>query len=128
MRLLLDTHILIWWQQDRLKLRPRVREIIGDRQNQVFVSVASFWELSIKARKGKFRSSAEVWRDAQEEGFATLGVTAEHLLALETLPFVSRHNDPFDHLILAQAKAERAVVVTGDRKMIEYGVPCIGVR
>lgn len=129
MKLLLDTHVLLWWQEDRLRLRPRVRELIGDPHNQVLVSVASYWELSIKARKGDFeRSVAAIWQDASDEGFEALGITSEQLLALRNLPFVNGHNDPFDHLILAQGKAERAVVVTGDRKMIEYGIPCIGVK
>jgi PIN domain nuclease of toxin-antitoxin system len=129
MKLLLDTHVLLWWLQDDPRLRPRIRGVISDRQNDVFISVASFWELSIKRRKrGIEESGPTIWRDALAEGFSALAVLPPHLAALEKLPFVSGHNDPFDHLILAQASAERAAVITHDRAMTAYGVPCVGVR
>jgi PIN domain nuclease of toxin-antitoxin system len=128
MKLLLDTHVLLWWLEDNPRLRPRVRAIIADRQNEVFVSAASFWELSIKRRKGGIENrGSALWQDAIAEGFAVLAVASQHLEALEGLPLVARHNDPFDHMILAQARAERAAVITHDRAMTAYGVPCIGV-
>jgi PIN domain nuclease of toxin-antitoxin system len=128
MRLLLDTHVLLWWLEDDPRLRPRVRAIIADRQNEVFVSAASFWELSIKRRKGGIESrGSALWQDAITEGFMVLAVASQHLEALEGLALVAGHNDPFDHMILAQARAERAAVITHDRAMAAYGVPCIGV-
>jgi PIN domain nuclease of toxin-antitoxin system len=129
MRLILDTHVLLWWIKDDPLLRPRVRAIIADRQNAVLVSVASFWELSIKYRKfGSGDTGTEIWAAALAEGFEPLPVMQNHLAALQSLALVANHGDPFDHLILAQAKAEGAAVITHDRHMAAYGVPCIGVR
>jgi PIN domain nuclease of toxin-antitoxin system len=129
MRLLLDTHVLVWWIRDNPLLRTRVRSIIADRQNEVLVSVASFWELSIKYRKfGSGETGTGIWAAALAEGFKPLPVMQHHLAALQQLALVVNHGDPFDHLILAQAEAERAALITHDRYMASYGVPCIGVR
>jgi PIN domain nuclease of toxin-antitoxin system len=129
MKLLLDTHVLLWWLKDDPQLRSRVRAIMADRENEVFVSAASFWELSIKRRKGGIvDGGSKTWREAVAEGFTALSVLPQHLEALESLPVVPRHNDPFDHLILAQASVEQAAVITHDRAMTAYGIPCIGVR
>lgn len=128
MKLLLDTHVLLWWLRDNPLLRSRARALIADRRNEVLISIASFWELSIKRRKGGIEDGGvKVWHEAATEGFTVLGVSPEHLEALESLPAVPRHKDPFDHLILAQASAEQALVMTHDRAMTAYGVPCIGV-
>jgi PIN domain nuclease of toxin-antitoxin system len=128
MRLLLDTHVLLWWIKDDPKLRTRARAIIADRQNEVFVSVASFWELSVKYRKfGSGDSGTGIWAAALAAGFEPLPVLQNHFAALQRLALVANHGDPFDHLILAQADAERAAVITHDRNMAAYGVPCIGV-
>lgn len=128
MKLLLDTHVLLWWLQDDPRLRPRVRAIIADLGNEVLVSTGSLWEISIKHRKGKLvEAGSAVWRDAAEEGFRLLSIEREHLEALEALVQPDRHGDPFDHLILAQASVEQAVVVTADRHMTSYGIPYIGV-
>lgn len=128
MRLLVDTHVLVWWQLDDPRLKSRVRAVIADSRNEALISVASFWELSIKARKGKrVIDVGALWRGAEADGFAVLAVTPAHLDALEKLPAVAGHNDPFDHLILAQANAEGVALVTADRQMNRYGVRCIGV-
>ena len=73
-------------------------------------------------------TGSELWRSASDEPFLPLGVEAAHIESLEVLPRVFRHGDPFDHLLLAQAKAEGAAIMTNDAKMAEYGIPCIGVR
>jgi PIN domain nuclease of toxin-antitoxin system len=123
-RLLLDTHVLIWWLRSDHKLNPKVRAAVGDPTNTVLISVASAWEMSVKFRIGKLdERGSNAWRDAESSGFTLLPITASHLAELEMLP--RRHGDPFDHLILAQAKAEGATVVTSDRAMLYYGVPCL---
>jgi PIN domain nuclease of toxin-antitoxin system len=128
MKLLLDTHVLLWWLNDNALLRPRVRSVIADSNNTTLISIASFWELSIKARKfGYGDRGSEVWKAALAEGFEVLPIVGKHLEALENLQVVAGHGDPFDHLILAQAAAERAAVITHDRHMTGYGIPCIGV-
>ncbi len=126
MKLLLDTNALIWWMEDNPKLGPRVRRLIADRANDVLVSIASPWEISIKYRIEKMEQCGSAILNALgEEKMTVLGITPAHLEALEGLP--RHHRDPFDHIILAQAKVEGARIITSDRIMTAYGVPCIGV-
>lgn len=128
MKLLLDTHVLLWWLRDDRRLSQRARAVIADSRATVLVSFASGWELSVRNRIGKIaESGASVMREAVEQGFQVLGPTADHLAALEGLPRVDGHGDPFDQLLLAQTAAEGAVLMTGDKSMTRYGVPCIGV-
>ena len=129
MRLLLDTHVLLWWLDDDPRLRPPVRSVIADDDHEACVSVVSFWELSIKQRKGKLRSGGvEAWNRALGQGFRILDIERPHLDALSRLPQVQGHKDPFDQLLLAQAEAENAALITADRSLAQYGVRCIGVR
>ena len=129
MRLLLDTHVLVWWFRDNPRLGPRARALIAEGGNEVLFSCVSCWEATIKSRTGKIEmTGSELWRSASQEQFFPLAVEAAHIEALEVLPRLLRHGDPFDHLLLAQAKAEGAAIMTNDAKMAEYGIPCIGVR
>lgn len=126
MKLLLDTNALIWWMEDNPSLGPRARQLIADLRNEVLVSIASPWEISIKHRIDKMEQRGSAILEAlAEEKFTVLGITVGHLQALEALP--RHHRDPFDHIILAQAKVEGARIVTSDRIMTAYGIPCIGV-
>lgn len=122
MRLLLDTHALIWAIADHPKLGKKARAVIADRNNDVLYSVVSIWEILIKVRVGKLHLD---WRKltgaAGEAGFQRIDVGTDHMEALDTLPF--HHGDPFDHLILAQAIAEGARIVTSDQNMMRYDVP-----
>jgi PIN domain nuclease of toxin-antitoxin system len=128
MRLLLDTHVLVWWLKDNPKLGPRSRALIAERSVEVLFSAVSCWEASIKHRSGKFElPGSELWQMAVDAGFACAGIESRHIRALERLPAIARHGDPFDHLLIAQAKAEDAALMTADRKMAEYNVRCIGV-
>ncbi|AMG75314.1 type II toxin-antitoxin system VapC family toxin [Sphingopyxis granuli] len=124
MRLLLDTHALIWWLEDSPHLGPVSRALIADADNDVLVSIVSLWEITIKWRVGKLAQSGSHFAELlDDQRIDLLPVTAEHIRALDTLAF--HHGDPFDHLILAQAERERLMVVTSDRQMALYGVPCI---
>lgn len=126
MKLLLDTHVLLWWLRDNPKLGPRSRKAISAPGVELLVSVASFWEMSIKARSGKSNEpGSSLWNDATAQGVKVLSLNSAHLRALESLRQIAKHNDPFDHLILAQAQAERALLVTSDRLMKQYDVPCL---
>lgn len=124
MRLLLDTHVMLWWLRDNPKLGARSRAAISDRSTRPEVSIASFWELSIKARK---RGSGDIGSNLIEEataaGLGILEIRRTHLLALEQLEWVAGHNDPFDHLILAQAIAEGVALMTSDKDMKQYRAP-----
>ncbi len=128
MRLLIDTHVLIWWQNADQRLSVGARQLLADPRADVAISIASFWEMSIKFRQGKLQSSGSVaFRNAVEQQFGIVGISDAHLLALEALPERANHKDPFDRLILAQAQIEGRALMTGDRSMLGYGVPCIGV-
>jgi PIN domain nuclease of toxin-antitoxin system len=93
------------------------------------ISIASFWEISIKHRLQKIdESGASVLREIISENFAIVEIDADHLEQVEQLPKVSKHNDPFDHLIVAQAKYMQAALITVDRHLAKYGIPCIDCR
>jgi PIN domain nuclease of toxin-antitoxin system len=126
MKLLLDTHALMWWLEDDPRLGPRARQRLADPDNEVIASIVSLWEIALKWRVGKMHLPGSAFAPLlDEQGVALLTVERPHIEALEGLAF--HHGDPFDHLILAQAVAEGATVMTKDRQMAQYGVPCIGV-
>jgi PIN domain nuclease of toxin-antitoxin system len=120
-RLLLDTHTLLWWLAGDVQLGPRARDLIEDPANDVVVSVASLWEIVVKVRVGKLEADVEEIADAMErEGFAILGIGTPHLVALTGLPM--HHRDPFDHLLIAQAISEDATFVSENRNAFRYPV------
>jgi len=121
-RLLLDTHALLWWLNDDEKLGARTRGLIGDPANDVFVSTVSLWEITVKLRIGKLDADiTEVLGILPEQGFQRLDIADSHLVALAALPI--HHRDPFDHLLMAQAVAEDAHFVSEDQNVPLYGVP-----
>ncbi len=129
MKLLLDTHVLIWWLRDVPDLGSRPRALIAQNDTIALFSLVSCWEATVKHRVGKMdMTGSEMWRSAIEAGFEPVGLEAAHIEALEQLPKIERHRDPFDHLLLAQAAVEGAALMTHDRALPQYGVPCIGVR
>jgi PIN domain nuclease of toxin-antitoxin system len=125
-KLLLDTHALLWWLADDGQLGPAARRLIEDPGNDVLVSTASLWEIVVKQRVGKLEANiAEIAAAVPREGFALLDIRPAHLLALAGLPM--HHRDPFDHLLIAQAMAENATFVSEDRNAVRYPVqrlPC----
>lgn len=124
MRLMLDTHVLLWWLQDNEKLGAVARSLIADPRNDVLVSIASPWEISVKHRIGKMgESGAAVMQAVDEQGLGLVALAPWHLRVLEAMPLI--HRDPFDHLIIAQALAEGCAVITDDSQFPAYGVPCI---
>jgi PIN domain nuclease of toxin-antitoxin system len=128
-RLLLDTHVLIWWLRDDPRLGPKARALMADNESEVLFSLVSCWEASVKVRVGKMDvSGAELWQFAIGEGIQPIGLTSIHIEELDRLTIVPGHRDPFDHLLLVQAKVAKAALVTHDRALPQYGVPCIGVR
>jgi PIN domain nuclease of toxin-antitoxin system len=124
MRLMLDTHVLLWWLQDNARLGLRARSLIADTGSEVLVSIATPWEIAVKQRVGKVDDSgAAVMNALLEDGMAIVDLRPAHLQVLEAMPLL--HRDPFDHLIIAQALAEQAIVITDDAKFPDYGVRCI---
>ncbi len=126
MRLLLDTNALIWWLTDDPKLGRRARALISDPENTVATSIVSLWEISIKWRVNKMDQPGSHFAALlEEQRIAILPVETAHLAALEELPF--HHGDPYDHMVLAQAKVEGAAIITSDRRMADSDIPCISV-
>ena len=124
MRLLLDTHALLWSLDGDKRLGPTARSLIADRANDVLVSVGSLWEVAIKVQAGKLNINIATIADRVGQNGATLlGVTVAHLATLTTLP--RRHRDPFDHLLIAQAITEGATLMSEDGKMQDYPVPLL---
>jgi PIN domain nuclease of toxin-antitoxin system len=123
MKLLLDTHVILWWLRDDPKLGRKTRAMIADANVSPMVSIASFWELSIKARNGKIADAgSRLYEEVLSAGFTVLHLLPHHLAKLEMLERVEGHNDPFDHLMIAQARAEQATLVTSDRKIQQYAI------
>lgn len=124
MRLLLDTHALLWWLNDDGKLGNHARRLIGDAENDVLVSAVSLWEITVKLRIGKLDADIEeILAILPDQGFDRLDITDAHLIALAALPL--HHRDPFDHLLMAQAVAEGAHFVSQDQNVALYGIPFV---
>lgn len=121
MKLLLDTHALLWWLNDDDQIAHRARELIADPSNDVLVSVASLWEIVVKLRVGKLEADIREISDAMgRQDFTLLDIRAAHLLTLGDLPM--HHRDPFDHLLIAQAITEDATFISEDRHTARYPV------
>jgi len=123
MRLLLDSHVLLWWLDDPLRLVPAARAVIAARENEVYFSAASIWELGLKQSKGKLRLPTSFVAVLLQEGFQELAISAAHAQASGTLPPL--HGDPFDRLLLAQAQAENLLFLTRDETLRRYPVPSL---
>jgi len=119
--LLLDTHVLIWWDEGR-KLGVEARRAIAEAE-AVYVSAASAWEVAIKIGLGRLRPTRTVEQAAQESGFLELPVTFRHAERVAFLP--AHHRDPFDRLLIAQADLEELTVVTRDPVFGRYRVNTI---
>lgn len=119
MRLLLDTHVLIWWVAGDRKLSKSLRDRILAEENDVSVSAATFWEIAIKARLGRIDIDLEELRSSvRADGFTEIPVQIEHTLRLKALP--DHHHDPFDRLLIAQSIAEGHRLVTRDKSILAY--------
>lgn len=121
MKLLLDTHVLVWAAAAPERL-GRARQVLLDAEQRLF-SAASIWELAIKRSLGKLDLGTDVrsWvaRAVEELQLQQVAITGEHAAAVEHLPPV--HRDPFDRLLIAQARSEGAVLLTADRALLAYG-------
>jgi PIN domain nuclease of toxin-antitoxin system len=125
-KLLLDTHVLIWWVSDAARLSPDVIRAVSAPVNQVLISVVSVWEMVVKVGLGKLVVSPDVRELIQQQldqGIGMLPLLLDHITALETLP--NFHKDPFDRALVAQAIAEQAHLVTNDRMLHDYPVPTL---
>jgi PIN domain nuclease of toxin-antitoxin system len=119
-RLLVDTHVVLWWLADDPALSPTARDAIADPTNEPLVSAASVWEIAIKRSLGKLTTRDDLPDRIAAEGFAWLPISAQHAWRVRELPL--HHRDPFDRILVAQALTERLPVVTDDAHFGEYGV------
>jgi PIN domain nuclease of toxin-antitoxin system len=123
-RLLLDTHTLIWWVTADPSLPASARRHIADSQDMVFVSAASAWEIAIKTKLGRLPAAADLVSDFEGslrlDGFQSLPITVDHGIRAGLLP--GSHKDPFDRMLIAQAQAESFAVVSNDSVFDQYAV------
>ena len=124
MKLLLDTHVFIWWDSEPARLSSQALALCQDRANTVLLSVASVWEMQIKLQLGKLKLSlplAEVIESQERiNNIEVLPIILAHVLALQNLP--AHHKDLFDRLLIAQANVEGAVLISGDPILAKYPV------
>jgi PIN domain nuclease of toxin-antitoxin system len=118
-RLLLDTHALLWWLADE-GLVTEARDAIADPANLVAVSAVSAWEISIKKALGKLAAPDDLEQQVQQGGFLPLPISIAHAIAAGQL--ARHHEDPFDRMLIAQAFAEGLTIVTRDKRFADYGV------
>lgn len=124
MRLLLDTHTLIWWLIDSPSLPVSARKLIGSRNSPVLVSAVSAWEIATKVRLGRLDVAVDLAKDfggyLARERFESLSISTEHGIRAGSLP--GSHKDPFDRMLVAQAQIEGLVIVSNDVQLDGYGV------
>ena len=121
-RLLPDTQMLLWAADEPVRLSRSAAELLEDRANQVYFSLVSVWETAIKFALGRsdFTMPPRILRDSLLRcGFLELAIASEHVIAVSQLPNI--HRDPFDRLLVAQAKVEGLLLMTTDKKMAQYG-------
>lgn len=124
MKLLLDTHLLLWAAGSPERLSPPARAQLEDPENELFFSAASLWEIAIKRGLGRddFKVDARVLRRGLlDNGYSELPIASEHTVAIDTLPPI--HKDPFDRLLVAQAMVEGITLLTADRLVAQYPGP-----
>ena len=122
MRLLLDTHVVLWQLSGSRELSGEAQDAIA-RATELAFSVVSFAEIGVKASVGKLEAPWDLRDHLARSGIRVLGLDAEHGLAVADLPL--HHRDPFDRLLIAQARAERLTIVTADRRIAEYDVALV---
>ena len=126
MRYLLDTQVLLWFFDDVEKLTASAFDAIVDPASEIFVSIASAWELAIKIRLGKLNFYGGVrnfFRTVEDNGFELLTIEAEYVNLVETLPLI--HRDPFDRMLVSTAISEGMSIITADANIHQYSVDCV---
>lgn len=128
MKLLLDTHLLLWAAGEPARLSRGTKSLLTDPENELLFSPASLWEVSIKRGLGRKDFEAEprlLRRGLLDNGYSELPITSDHMIAIDTLPQI--HKDPFDRVLVAQALVEGVVLLTSDALLMRYPGPIRGV-
>ena len=126
MRLLLDTHILLWWLTDDPQLVEPARGAIADASAHVLVSAATAWEITVKQAAGRLEAPEDLLDVLTANRFDTLPITAAHAIGAGRLP--PHHADPFDRMLIAQAQEEGLTLVSADRRFTDYDVDLLPLR
>ncbi|MGW1661590.1 type II toxin-antitoxin system VapC family toxin [Streptomyces microflavus] len=124
MRLLLDTHVILWWLGDSDELSGQVKDLL-DTEPSVHLSAVSAWEIAIKQSLGKLDGPDDLAERVRDSQFTSLPITAGHGVRADRLPAL--HRDPFDRILVAQAQIEGMTVVTRDKWIPQYDVPVMAV-
>lgn len=120
MRLLLDTHVLLWWLAEPERLSAQSKDVLADGDNVVFISAATIWEAAIKERLGKLDGARHLAEQVRGQNMTELPISFRHAAAAAALP--PHHRDPFDRMLVAQAQCESLTFVTRDERAALYGV------
>ncbi|MCK5379597.1 MAG: type II toxin-antitoxin system VapC family toxin [Acidobacteria bacterium] len=124
MKVLLDTHSMLWWLANDRRLSPLAREAISDGRNRLIWSMASSWEIAVKVGIGKLtlgRPLQQLFADiVSDQGVELLPITHDHCTRLSTLPL--HHRDPFDRMLVVQAQGERLPILSADPKLSQYDI------
>ena len=123
MKILLDTHVLVWALSSPERIKPKVQDLLVDTDNIVFVSIASLWELQIKKSLNKISLPDDFISQLQENGFELLDINYKHIAKLDELPLI--HRDPFDRMLVAQTIHENLSLVTNDLEIMKYNIKII---
>ena len=124
MKVLLDTHLLLWAANEPKRIPKAARVLIEDAENELLFSAASLWEITIKRSLGRadFQVNPRVlWRALLDNGYTELAISGEHVIQVDQLP--PKHEDPFDRVLVAQAMVEGITLVTNDEKLVAYPGP-----
>jgi len=124
MQYLLDTHIILWWLTEPEKISPKARKTISDKNNIIYTSSVSYWEMAIKKSIGRLTLPNNIIEILLSEGFKMLPLTPEESLSVADLPLL--HQDPFDRMLVMQAKLHDLVLITNDKRIMDY--PLITVK
>jgi len=125
MKVLVDTHVFLWLLAEPDRIGVKARRVLEDPANTVFVSAVSGWEIEIKRALGKLHTPADLGQSVQTLRFTELPLHLRHVKELPRLP--DRHRDPFDRMLIAQARADNLILVTHDQRIIGYPVKTMAI-
>ncbi|MGE3320235.1 MAG: type II toxin-antitoxin system VapC family toxin [Candidatus Berkiella sp.] len=120
MNYLLDTHVILWWLTEPKNISTKARKIISDKEENIFISSASCWEMAIKKGVGRLKFPANLLEILTNEGFDIISISASESLSVADLPLI--HHDPFDRMLIIQAKLNDMVLITRDETIMKYPV------
>ena len=120
MNYLLDTHVILWWLTDPKNISSKAQKIIANKEERIYLSSASCWEMAIKKSIGRLKFPTNILEILTSGGFEVIPITATESLSVADLPYI--HQDPFDRLLIVQAKLNDMILITRDETIMQYPV------